>query len=286
MLKPLHLDRRAVLVGGLSLPLVGCEPQPQTFSSDTPIVDNQQPEIREVIATIGMAAQAVQVFGTLVGSPQIALAGGSIAKLARFAGLVERFLRAFDLAAADSTRRAPSFLDWVIPPAHAAASYPSQDGAANATGPAGAMRPPSNLNTVSFLGGQTAIQLDCRNRTSTDFLSHNVFSVIRPIDQPRPMYAHELTGPDSLPSFSISMPVNGSYQNPMNFERPVDQGYAAYTWCIPAEVSLTDQVVAQAVMLGPLFYNCDPYDYELTNAVQQAAQSTIPPRLEYELLSG
>jgi hypothetical protein len=225
-----------------------------------------------------MFAHGVEFVGNLVGARHIALIAGAVSKLADFADGVAGLLQAFNLAEGTAPRgpaRASSPLDWIIPPAHAQAGPP----------PLGAPgRPPSSLESVAFLSGGDSVIVDCRNATSTDFLMHNVFTIIRPIGQPRPATAQEVMSGSDTRSFALSMPANGTYRNETPFQGPVDQGYVTYTWCVPSHIPLSDEIVGRDVLLGPIFYNVDPYDSQVIDAVRREQTTASEPQpVTYEI---
>lgn len=270
MLRRPYLDRRAVVLGGLSLPLIGCDEMGRGTSGGSG--GGSGPErvterIQRVLGNIKIGAIAAQIIGRLIGVPQLVVGGMGVQRVTQIMEAAVAFAAQFESAAVEQSpppARAASLLDWVFPPAHAAAPLPS---------PAQASGRAPGLDTVSFLAGPTQLQVQCFNRTETEFLTHNVYTIVRPFNQPRPTSAQELIGSDSLPTFSISMPANGTFELPLPFERPVNQGYAVYTWCLPTGVDPTDQIAAAEARIGPLFYNCDPYDTELAEVVRQAPQS-------------
>ncbi len=284
MLKLPPIDRRTVVIGGLTLPLLGCNQNqsPDESYREAPVgsAANTLTQVREVISTVSMIAQAAEIIGTIFGPARLLALAGRISRIAGFAELVANVLGEFGIAGLQSPHRqiarAWSPLDLIIPPAYA------QNSSAPSFGEPG--RPPQNLGFVTFAGGQASVLVDCRNRSATEFLTYNVYTVVRAAGQPRPTTIDDaMRGPGALPTFSFSLPANQVYRNPLPFQPAPGEGYVVYTWFIPTSAELTNDAVAQGGVIGPIFYNADPYDTELAEAVRQEASGSASASVDYNI---
>jgi hypothetical protein len=280
MLKLPALDRRTVLLGGIALPLAGCDPVP----GGGPAGNNGpepwiSPEVVEAVATIALLATAAQFVGTIAGVSALVRLAGLVrngASIIRVVDAIDRMInRRVSFAPPLAGRGSP--LEWLIPPAHAGAI------SAGGTPPPPVRQPGDDISRVAFLSGTTEIQIAARNDTAEDFLAHNVYSTVRPVSWPAPTSVDELTGSTALPSFVMSMPAGGTFSNALRVNLPVEQGFLVYSWCVPTGTELDMNIVMNNAMVGPILFNCDPYDQAMLEAVQSQTQSAEPPVITHRI---
>ena len=294
MLRPARFRRRSVLLGGLALPLVGCQPP----GADSGVLNEYEPpperwippEVVEVAVIVGVVALGVSWVGWVSGIAALSriasFSRNFVSGAIRAADFLDRRLNPDPVAGAAALRPGRTrLLDMLIPPAHAAPAFP-QNRSPPRPEPVESNDPYlNNAVAVAFVSGQATIRIAGTNDTDVDFLNHHIFSAIRSVDEPPPVSVAEVTGPSSLPSYDMAIPARQSYEHSYAVNLPVNQAYMVYTWCIPSSATLTDQLIANNAMLGPILCSCDPYDLALRDAIVQEVVTDREPVFKYKVTS-
>ena len=120
-----------------------------------------------------------------------------------------------------------------------------------------------------FMGQPTA-SFQLRNDTDVEFLVHNVYWVVRRLDEPVPTQPWELTDASAEPGFIVSLPARQSevFEQQQRLDLAPNNTYVVYSWCIPSNRDLTPQTVAEYVTVGTPFYVAYEGDYEIERAVR------------------
>lgn len=281
MLKSNGLDRRTFVAGAVVLTVSGCG-ENQSGSTYPGSGDETEPSAPTVWQNIVMIAGVIGVFATGGGFV------GSLFGMARLAAFANRVSVVTDIIGAIDT--ASKMLGPLIPSAQASTADSTmtvkQDTAPPPcpTLPQGADSTYHGLDNVAFFAGPVTVNIACTNNTSVDNMAHNVYAVVRDVRASRPETVADMQSSSPQP-FAAAMPHGEKIENPITFN-DVQPGtcYAIYTWCIPTSVTLTDAVVRDTVMIGPLFYSCYSDDHELIGALRaEPGQSDNVPMMSYEV---
>jgi hypothetical protein len=257
------LDRRAFVVGAATLPLVACEPPSE-----------------EIMETVAKAAAILSLFATGGGAVGAVFGMARLVRIAERAGSIAGFLERFG-----------QFMP-IYRALYAATSASSESPPADA-GPASIVAKPrpvvpanyvvNNPESVTFFTGSADVMLGGRNDSGADFEVHNVFGILQPIEWGAPVSAEQVMGPAGLASFAMALPSGQSHRERIPVTLPSNQGYVLYSWCLPAQYELTDAVVRERAMVGPVIYGCDPYDEAALAAIRDERDPEYVAEAQYQV---
>jgi hypothetical protein len=241
-------SRRLLLIGVAVSPMLAACPW-------TPV----PPSVALTLFSVGMSA--LKHIGGVAGRPglvRLATLGG---RLADGIGLLIDLEPVF----AAMMRRGSSPPAPGEPPALLASS--ADTGAQATASPAAPAAPMPCLDV--FMGQPTA-SLQLSNDTDVAFLVHNVYWVVRRLDEPVPTQPWELTDASAEPGFIVSLPARHSeaYEQQQLLDLAPNNTYVVYSWCIPSDRDLTSQTVADYVTVGTPFYVAYEGDAEIERAVR------------------
>lgn len=256
------LDRRAFVVGAATLPLVACEPPSE-----------------EIMETVATAAAILSLFATGGGAVGAVFGMTRLVRIAERAGSIAGFLEKFG-------QFMPIYR--ALYAATSGSDTPSRGGEPALLVPK--PRPVSatgyvvnNPESVTFFTDSADIMLGGRNDSGADFEVHNVFGILQPIEWGAPVSAEQVMGPAGLASFAMALPNGQSHRERVPVTLPPNQGYVLYSWCLPTRYELTDAIVRERAMVGPVIYSCDPYDAAALAAIRDERDPEYVAEAQYRV---
>lgn len=261
---PHHMvTRRSVLIGGVSVALVGCD-QPNGAGGVDGGSPNPWPSLSpEAEMFLTMLTIAGPGGGILAGA--LRLGGMRIAlrtagRLASYAGTIS------DLIEVVNRVRSELFAP-----------------AAQASSPRPVIVPESgNINDfewVPVFRNDVTLQFGVMNEGG-NFGDYDIYATVKRADEPVPRTLRDVFGSADLPHAIVSPPPNGNYDGRLNIGRLPSGAFVSYSWRVPRGQQPSDDYIASTVFIGPAFLSVEDADYSIDLADAIEAGKNVEARFQ------
>ena len=257
------VSRRVVLIGGLSVPLIGCDPS--TGYNDDPSY-SQMP--LPAWAEIGLFLTMVTIAGPVGGALAGALRLRALATVFRRGGMIgDRANLIYDSIEALNQVRSERFA-LPAPNSSPAPFIVPENGDIN------------DFDSVPVFSNDVILQYGVLNEEGGNFGNHDIYVTVKRVDEPIPQTLHDIFGSADLPHAIVSPAPDGSYDGRLNIGVLPPGAYVSYSWKVPRGQQPTNDHIASTAFIGPAFLSVDDasYSVDLTDAV--AAGRNVEARFQ------
>lgn len=246
------LDRRTMIIGGLSAPLIGCQPGGDQGSSGYQL----PPWVADFSLVLSLVAIAAPGTGVLLGAIGLTRAAGFMGRMGidfnRASNLVERIEFLFELRNAlflqpDQSSGARPFLP---PSSTQQASYQTPPNADI-----------NNFDIVPVFGPNVDLQLGVLNDGRADFGDYDLYATVKRVEDPPPTTYSAIWGNGDLPHVVVTPPARENFKHVVSMPVPPNGAYVSYSWKVPRGQRPSDEFVANNAFIGPAFLAVDEYSY-------------------------
>lgn len=256
MFNPYIVTRRTVLVGGLSVALVGCDQggggvTGSSGGSTSPISWPSWTQVGTLL-TIGMVAGPIG--GTLAGAIGLPMLTTVFEGIGVWAGRAHQI---YDLVNSLNETRAERF----APPASDSQPRPfvvAENGNIN------------DFDSVPLFRNDVAVQFGVQKKEDGTFGEHDIYATVKRLDEPAPRTLSEVWGSGDLPQAIISPSANGNWDGSLTIGALPPGAYVSYSWKVPRGQRPSDDEIANGAFIGPAFLAIDDASYstDLSEAVE------------------
>lgn len=248
------VTRRIVLIGGVSVVLVGCDPPTAGGGGREDVSSSTLPSWTDLGLFLTMATIAAPLGGALAGALEL---GGLATALRTVGVLASEADRIYDYIEVAKKLRLDRFLLSASDPAPKPFIVP-ENGNIN------------DFDSVPVFRNNVALQLGVVNEMGANFGEHDIYATIRRVDATAPRTYSEIFGSSELPHVIVSPAPDGNWNQQIDMGALPPGAYVSYSWRVPRGRQPSDDYIASTGFIGPPFLSIDDANYsvDLAEAVE------------------
>jgi hypothetical protein len=253
-----HLvTRRSLLIGGLSIALVGCDQPTGGVAGRDDGPSNPQltlPSWADVGMYLRLGMIAAPIGGVLAGALGLGTLAVALESVGIFSG---RGHQIYELINTINQLRSERF---ALPEfnANPRPFIVPENGNIN------------NFESVPVFRNDVTLQFGVLNEEGGNFGECDIYVAVKSVDERPPQTLNEIWGSGDLPHAIVSPAPNGNYDGSLPIGALPSGAFVSYSWKVPRGQQPTDDYIASSAFVGPAFLSIDDANYsiDLAEAVE------------------